>query len=454
MSKVVKLKRGLDIKLVGKAEKKITNSPQPDTFAISPVDFIGLGRTKSLVNEGDTVKAGTPLFYDKRNPKIKFAAPVSGEIVEIKRGDRRKILQIKILADKTIDYLPFPKHSPAQIDALSREAILDALADSGVWPNFIQRPFAIVADPRDIPNHIYISAFDSSPLAPDYNFIFKGEEAYFLAGLNVLKKLTPGTVHLNIKGDAEAPAVIEQAKGIQVNKFYGPHPAGNVGIQIHHISPINKGDIIWTINPYGVIQIGKLFLDGRYDASRIIALAGSEVKNPSYYKTYIGANISKFVENNVKSQNVRYISGNVLTGEKIEPNGHLKFYHNMITVIPEGNYSEFLGWLTPDPKKYSFHKAFGLLSFLSPRKEYVLDTNLHGEERPFVQTGAMEKVLPMDIYPVLLLKAILANDYDSIEALGIYEVAEEDFALCEFIDVSKNDIQAMIREGIDLIQNS
>jgi Na+-transporting NADH:ubiquinone oxidoreductase subunit A len=284
--------------------------------------------------------------------------------------------------------------------------------------------------------------------------VFKGEEAYFLTGLNVLKKLTPGKVHLNIKEDAEASAVVSQATGIQVNKFSGPHPSGNVGIQIHHISPVNKGDIMWTLTPYGVIQIGKLFTEGRYDASKIIALAGSEVKHPAYYRTYIGANIKNFIANNIKGNNVRYISGNVLTGEKIEADGYLGFYHNMITVIPEGNYSEFLGWITPDPKKYSFHKAFGLFSFLSPNKEYVLDTNLHGEERPFVQTGAMEKVLPMDIYPVLLLKAILANDYDSMEALGIYEVAEEDFALCEFIDVSKNEIQTMIREGIDMIQNS
>lgn len=454
MSKTVKLKRGLDIKLVGKAEKKITDCPQPDTFAIRPSDFLGLKRAKSLVNEGDIVKAGTPLFYDKKNEKIKFAAPVSGEVVEVKRGEKRKLLQIKILADKKIDYLEFPKYSASQIEALSKEAILETLTNNGLWPNFIQRPFAVIADPNDTPKHIFISAFDTSPLAPDYSFIFKGEEAYFLTGLNILKKLTPGIVHLNIKEDAEAPAVVAQATGIQVNKFSGPHPAGNVGIQIHHISPINKGDIIWTLNPYGVIQIGKLFTDGRYDASKIIALAGSEVKDPSYYRTYIGANIKNIVANNIKSNNVRYISGNVLTGEKIDADGYLGFYHNMITVIPEGNYSEFLGWLTPDPKKYSFHKAFGLLSFLSPNKEYALDTNLHGEERPFVQTGAMEKVLPMDIYPVLLLKAILSNDYDSMEALGIYEVAEEDFALCEFIDVSKNDIQAMIREGIDMIQNS
>ncbi|QHT70075.1 Na(+)-translocating NADH-quinone reductase subunit A [Rhodocytophaga rosea] len=454
MSKTVKLNRGLDIKLVGKAEKRIAESPQPDTFAIRTADFIGLKRSKSLVNEGDIVKAGTPLFYDKKNEKIKFPSPVSGEVVEVLRGEKRKLLQIKILADKKIEYLEFPKYSASQIESLSRESVLDALTTSGVWINFIQRPFAIVANPNDTPKHIFISAFDSSPLAPDYSFIFQGEESYFLTGLNVLKKLTPGKVHLNIKGDAESSSAVEKATGIQVNKFYGPHPAGNVGIQIHHISPINKGDTVWTLTPYGVIQIGKLFAEGRYDASKIVALAGSEVKSPAYYRTYTGANIKNIVANNIKGTNVRYISGNVLTGEKIAADGYLGFYHNMITVIPEGNYSEFLGWITPDPKKYSFHKAFGLFSFLSPNKEYVLDTNLHGEERPFVQTGAMEKVLPMDIYPVLLLKAILANDYDGMEALGIYEVAEEDFALCEFIDVSKNDIQAMIREGINMIQQS
>jgi Na+-transporting NADH:ubiquinone oxidoreductase subunit A len=454
MSKVVKLNRGLDIKLVGRAEKKLTDAPQPETFALKPSDFMGLQRAKNLVNEGDKVKSGTPLFYDKKHPKVKFVAPVSGEVVEVKRGEKRRLLQITILADRQPEYTEFPRYSASQINGLSREAIVDALTESGTFVNFIQRPYAILADPADTPKNIFISGFDSSPLAPAYDFIFQGQEQYFLAGLQILTKLTPGKVHLGIRGDAEVPPVFAQVKGIEVNKFSGPHPAGNVGVQIHHISPVNKGDTVWTINPYGVIQIGKLFLEGRYDASKIIAVAGSEVKNPSYYKTYIGANIKRFIENNVKSNNVRYISGNVLTGEKTEADGYLGFYHNMLTVIPEGNYSEFLGWITPDPKKYSFHKAFGLLSFLSPKKEFVLDTNLHGEERPFVQTGAMEKVLPMDIYPVVLLKAILANDYDAMEALGIYEVAEEDFALCEFIDVSKNDVQAMIREGIDLMRNS
>jgi Na+-transporting NADH:ubiquinone oxidoreductase subunit A len=454
MSKVVKLNRGLDIKMVGKAEKKITEAPQPETFALKPSDFMGLQRAKSLVNEGDKVKAGTPLFYDKRNEKLKFAAPVSGEVIEVKRGEKRKLLQVTILADRQIEYAEFPRYSASQLDGLSRNVIVDVLAESGVFANFIQRPYAILANPADTPKNIFISGFDSSPLAPAYDFIFQGEEQYFVAGLQLLTKLTPGKVHLGVRGDAEVPPVFAQAKGIEVNKFSGPHPAGNVGIQIHHISPVNKGDTVWTTSPYGVIQIGKLFLEGRYDASKIIAVAGSEIKNPSYYRTYIGANIKRFVENNVKSNNVRYISGNVLTGEKIEPDGYLGFYHNMLTVIPEGNYSEFLGWITPDFNKYSFHKAFGLLSFLTPRKEFVLDTNLHGEERPFVQTGAMEKVLPMDIYPVVLLKAILASDYDAMEALGIYEVAEEDFALCEFIDVSKNEVQAIIREGLDLIRNS
>jgi Na+-transporting NADH:ubiquinone oxidoreductase subunit A len=454
MSKVVKLNRGLDIRLVGKAERKITDAPQPETFAIKPSDFMGLQRAKSLVNEGDKVKAGTPLFYDKRHEKVKFAAPVSGEVIEVRRGEKRKLLQVTILADRQIEYAEFPKYTTSQFSELSRDGIIDVLAESGVFVNFIQRPYAILANPDDTPKNIFISGFDSSPLAPSYDFIFQGQEKYFVAGLSILTKLTPGTVHLGIRGDAEVPSLFSQAQGVQVNKFSGPHPAGNVGIQIHHISPVNKGDTVWTINPFGVIQIGKLFLEGRYDASRIIAVAGSEIKNPSYYRTYVGANIKRFIENNLKSTNVRYISGNVLTGEKIEADGYLGFYHNMLTVIPEGNYSEFLGWITPDPNKYSFHKAFGLLAFLTPRKEFVMDTNLHGEERPFVQTGAMEKVLPMDIYPVVLLKAILANDYDAMEALGIYEVAEEDFALCEFIDVSKNDVQAMIREGLDMMRNS
>ena len=239
-----------------------------------------------------------------------------------------------------------------------------------------------------------------------------------------------------------------------INKVSGPHPAGNVGVQIHHIDPINKGDVVWTVNPYGVIQIGKLFLEGVYDASKIVALAGSEVKNPQYYKTYAGTSIKKMVANNINSDNVRYISGNVLTGEKIAEDGHVGFFDHMVSVIPEGDYYEMLGWIKPTTEKLSFQKAFGLLSFLKGKKEFVVDTNTKGEPRAFVQTGVFEKVLPMDILPTYLLKAILAEDFDDMEALGIYEIIEEDLALCEFVDVSKHEIQSIVREGLDLVHYS
>jgi Na+-transporting NADH:ubiquinone oxidoreductase subunit A len=455
MSDNIKIKRGFDINLAGKAEKKIAPTVHPNTFAIKTTDFLGLGREKLLVGEGDKVKAGTPLYHSKKHEKINITAPVSGEVVEIVRGEKRKLLEIRILADSQVEFESFQKYPASDISGIPREVATEAILRSGSWANIIQRPFAVVANPDDTPKAIFISAFDSSPLAPDYNFIFKGEEKYFQAGLTILKKFTSGNIHLGINGNAEVATMFTQAQGVKIHKFSGPHPAGNVGVHIHHINPINKNDIVWTVNPFGVIQIGKLFLEGVYDTSRVIAVAGSEIADPQYYRTHVGANIEPFVKGKLKTDNVRFVSGNVLTGEKIPANGYLGFYHNMLTVIKEGNTHSFLGWILPTNSKPSFHKAFGLFSFLnSSKKEYIPDTNTNGEERPFVQTGVLEKVLPMDIYPVHLLKAILAKDYDAMEALGIYEVAEEDFALCEFVDVSKNDIQAIVREGIDLMQNS
>ena len=454
MSKFIKLKKGFDIRLAGKAEKKIAEVSKPDTFAVKPTDFVGLERPKVIVSEGDTVKAGTPLFFDRKSEKVLFTAPVSGEITEIKRGEKRKLLEIRILADREVQYEAFQKFSPSEISGVSRDVIIDNLLKSGVWPNIIQRPYGIVANPDDSPKAIYISTFDTSPLAPDYEFLLKGQEQYFQMGIDVLKKLTSGTIHLGVNGASEVSSLFTNVKGVQINKFSGPHPAGNVGVQIHHTDPINKGDTVWTVNPFGVVQIGKLFAEGRYDASKIVALAGSEVKTPQYYKSWAGASIQNLVNNNLKNEHVRFISGNVLTGERIAKDGYLGYYHNLVTVIPEGDYYEMLGWLKPTTDKLSFHRAFGLFSFLSPKKEFVLDTNTRGEERAFVMTGAFEKVLPMDIYPTHLLKAILAEDYDNMEALGIYEVIEEDLALCEFIDVSKHDVQAILRSGLTLIKES
>jgi Na+-transporting NADH:ubiquinone oxidoreductase subunit A len=272
--------------------------------------------------------------------------------------------------------------------------------------------------------------------------------------LAVLRKLTKGKLHLNILGSSENIQAFTQTDGVEVNKFFGKHPAGNVGVQIHHIDPINKGDIVWTVDPVGVSQIGKLFLQGKYDASRIFAVAGSEVDSPTYFKGLTGQSIQEIAASKVKNQNVRFISGNVLTGNQIQSDGYLGFNHHLLTVIPEGDYQEFLGWMLPTAKKLSFQRALGLFSFLKGSDEFVMDTNTRGEERAFVQTGVFEKVVPMDILPTHLIKAIMSEDYDEMEGLGIYEVIEEDLALCEFVDVSKHPIQEIVRDGLELMQNS
>lgn len=452
MSETIKLKKGFDINLEGKAEKKIADLPLPETFAIKPTDFVGIVQTKLNVKEGDTVKAGSPLMHDKAFEDILYTSPVSGEVAEVVRGAKRKILEIRILADKEISFEKFTQYSESDIAGISKEDAAAQMSKSGVWPNILQRPFGTVANPVDTPKAVFISGFDTHPLAPDMGFVLSGQEKYFQAGIDILSKFAP--VHVNIDGSRDTADMFKNAKNATVNNFSGPHPAGNVGVQIHHLSPINKGEIAWTVHPFGVAQIGKVFLEGKYDASKVVALVGSEVKEPQYYKSFTGAAINKMVDGTVNEGNLRFISGNVLTGEHINSNGYLGFYHNQLTVIPEGDYYEMFGWILPTTKKLSFHRAFGLLSFLSPNKEYKLDTNTRGQERAFVQTGTFEKVTPMDILPTYLLKAIMAEDYDEMEGLGIYEVIEEDLALCEFVDVSKHDVQAILREGLTLIKNS
>lgn len=451
MSKYIKLKKGFNINLKGKAQKTLSKDIIPATFALKPTDFPGVQRGKVLVSEGDNVKAGTPIFHDKKLEDVLYTSPVSGEVVEVKRGEKRKLLEIVVLADKEIEYESFQSFSVSDINNMLREDAQSLLIKSGVWPNIIQRPYGIVANPEDTPKSIFVSGFDSHPLAPDYGYIFNRQEKYFQSGIEILKKFTAGSTHLTLDASMEVPAVFSQLSGLEINKVSGPHPAGNVGVQIHHIDPINKDDVVWTVNPYGVIQIGKLFTEGRYDASTKIALTGSEVENPQYYSTYSGAAVKNFIENSVSNNHVRIISGNVLTGTAVERNSHLGFYDHQITVIPEGDYHEMFGWIMPSTKKLSFYRGLGLFSFLNRKMEYKLDSNLRGEPRPFVYTGSFEQVTPMDIYPTYLLKAILAEDYDEMEALGIYEVIEEDLALCEFIDISKHDIQSIVREGIDLM---
>lgn len=454
MGKFIRLKKGFSINLVGKASTMVVDIDQSETVVIKPTDFYGIYMPKVMVNVGDSVKAGTPLFHDKRHEQIVFTAPVSGEIVEVKRGEKRKLLEIKILADKKVEFESFKKYSVSDINNASASELKAQLMASGVWTNLVQRPFGVVADPNAAPKAIHISAFDTHPLAPDYSILFNGQDQFFQVGIDVLKKLTSGAVHVNTHATSEIATVFSQVKGAEVNKFSGPHPAGCVGVQIHHLDPINKGDVVWTISPAGVIQIGKLFLQGIYDASKLVALTGSEVKNPQYYKTYTGASVKRFIDGNLTNDHVRVISGNALTGTAIGKDGHLGFFDQQITVLPEGDYAEFVGWITPGKRKLSFHRSIGLFSFLSPSKERVVDTNTHGEPRAFVQSGIFEQVTPMDVLPTHLLKSILAQDIDEMEALGIYEVVEEDLALCEFVDVSKHNVQEIIREGIELVQNS
>ncbi|MCX6321157.1 MAG: Na(+)-translocating NADH-quinone reductase subunit A [Bacteroidia bacterium] len=445
MSSSVKLKKGLDIRLKGGAEKVLAAEVQSTYYGVKPVDFPGL-TPKLNVKPGDKVLAGTPLFHDKIHPEILFTSPVSGKVLSIIRGDRRKLLEI-VVEKEGDEFIDFGKSDPI---GLSREKIKETLLISGLWPAVRQRPYHIVAHPNDVPKAIFISGFDTAPLAPDYNFIMDNSSAtLFRSGINALKKLTDGKINLVLNGKGGSSELFKKAVEVEISHFSGPHPAGNVGVHIHHLDPINKGEIVWFVNLQDVVAIGRLFEEGIYNHERIIALTGSEVLHPQYYKVHSGASISDLVKDNVKAVNLRYISGNVLTGARVEPDGYIGYYDSQVTVIPEGDYYEFFGWMMPGINKFSFSKTFA--SSLIPRKSYSLDTNLHGGERAFVMTGQYEKVVPMDIYPMQLLKAILAEDIDLMENLGIYEIAEEDFALCEFICPSKIEIQSIVRKGLDLM---
>jgi len=446
MSKDIRIKKGVSIKLEGSAERVYANIPTSEYYLVKPGDFTGL-TPKLTVKVGDQVQAGSSLFFDKENPSVMISSPVSGEVSEIRRGEKRKILAVVVKAEAEITYKEFSK---AEAKDLSREQIIEQMLAAGVWPFVRQRPFAVIANPADTPKAVFISAFDSAPLACDNDFILHGMEKEFQAGLDIVTKLTEGTTHLNIDGNSNSSSVFTSAKGVQINNVSGHHPAGNVGVQIHHIDPINKGEVVWYMYPQDVIAIGRLFSKGIYDATRLTALAGSQVEKPRYYRSMQGASISAMTQGNIKEGNNRYISGNVLTGTQIDADGHLGFYHNEICVIPEGNEPDFLGWLLPSFSKFSLSRTF--FSWINPKKEYAISANMNGEERAYVVTGQYEKVLPMDVYPQHLIKAIMIGDIELMENLGIYEVAEEDFALCEFACTSKIPVQEILREGLDLVR--
>lgn len=442
MANTIRIKKGLNINLIGEAKKEISRI-DAGNFAIKPTDFLGVF-PRLLVKEGDAVKAGTPLFSDKYRETIIFTSPVSGVIEEVSRGDKRVLEEIRIKSDDKIQFEDFGKADPSKS---SRDDIVEKLLKSGAWSMIRQRPYTIIANPEDKPKAIYVSGFDSAPLAPDYSMIVKESISDFQIGIDVLAKLAGAPVKLGLPGGkSDFPSV----SNTEITYFDGPHPSGNVGIQIHKTSPINKGDLVWIVNLQDVNIIGRLFAKGIYDTSIILPICGSEIKNPKYFKTYKGVSVKPLISNNINTGAVRIISGNVLTGTRIKPNGYLGFYHNMFTAIPEGKYFEFFGWALPGLNKFSFSKSF--FSYLTPNRKYRLDTNFHGAERAYVMTGQYEQVFPMDIYPMQLIKACLAENIEMMENLGIYEVDEEDFALIEFIDTSKTEIQSIIRKGLDLIR--
>ena len=444
---MIKIKKGIDIHLVGEAKKEVRNY-EPQLFALKPHDFIGVV-PKMHVAEGDDVKVGTVLFHDKNNESVFFTSPASGKVKAIVRGEKRVILQVIIESDGKFETIDFGKADPSK---LSRNEIVEKLVQSGTWTMLRQRPYSTIAKIQDEPKCIAVSMFDTAPLAPDNNFIVKDQMAAIKAGVEALAKLTKGMVYLNVNSSETQQALASlniSAKNVTITEFQGPHPAGNVSTQLNVLSPINKGETVWYTYAQNLIAIGNLFLNGVYDSSRVVAFTGSEVKEPMYYRTRIGADMSGLYEN-ISSENVRIISGNVLTGKKINGENFLGYYDSQVTVIPEGDHYQLFGWLAPNFKKFTSTNTMG--ASLCKKSKKVLDTNLNGGIRPLIMTGNFEKVFPFDIYPMQLIKACIIKDIDQMEELGIYEIDAEDFALCEVIDPSKTAIQQIVRESLEMLR--
>ena len=446
MSNDIRIKKGLDIKLVGEASLTKSDAIKSNFYSIKPEDFHGL-TPKLLVKAGVKVKAGEPIFHDKSNDSIQFVSPVSGEVIEIMRGDKRRILEIKIQADKTQTFFD---HEKLEVKSAKKEAIKAKLLASGCWPFVMQRPYDVIANPEQTPKGIFISAYASAPLAANFDFVLTGKQAELQAAVTALSKLTDGNVNVSVSKDSHSP--FTNLEDVVTHKVSGPHPSGNVGTLINKIDPVNKGEVVWTVTPQDLVIIGEVLLTGKFNAERIVALAGSGIQEPRYLVTKIGSEIATMVYDRgiEKDSNVRIISGNVLSGKEIKPDGFLGYYSNVVTVIPEGDDYEFFGWNKPVFEKVSTSRAL-TFSWLTPNKKFDLNTNTNGEHRAFVLTGTYEEVFPLDIFPMQILKACMYQDLDEMEALGMYEVAPEDFALTEFVCVSKQPHQKIIREGLDLM---
>ena len=445
MSNTISIRKGLNIRLVGEAKKEIKDISVSSTVGISPLDFHGL-IPKMVVKEGDVVKVGDVLFFDKKEALVKFVSPVSGTVKSIVRGDKRRIMNVLISTDGKQTSKKFDVDKVADFSA---EDIKALLLESGFWSAIKQRPLDVIANPNNQPKGFFVSSFDSSPLAPDYDYMLGEDFESLQKGFDALSKLTGDKVHLSSKPNS----IFNKIKGVKHHSFDGLHPAGNVGTQMHHIDPVNKGEFVWSMNIQEVAAFGKLLSEGTVQATRKVALTGSELKNPHYITVVKGTEMSAILDKAVEGSNVRYISGNVLTGDQKNLTDFLGHYHNQVTVIPEGNeYKFFLtsGWLGHGFDKFSNSRLFP--TFLLPKsKKFTLDTNTNGEERAFVVSGELERVFPFDILPVQLTKAAITQDIDGMENLGIYEVAPEDFALCEYVCTTKINIQEKIRQGLDLI---
>lgn len=446
MANVIKLSKGLNINLKGKAKGEKMQAPQSTEFAVSPSDFPGV-IPKLSVKEGDKVLAGEPLFFNKAYPDVKFASPVSGTVSAVVRGDRRKILFVKVQADNNQQYHDFGKADPTAMDAAAVKA---KILGAGLFGYINQMPYAVSTTPDTTPDGIFISALRDMPLAGDFEMELKGNEQAFQTGLTALSRIA--TVHLGTGAYQTSPALTD-VKDVDLNVFDGPCPAGNVDVQINHIDPINKNKVVWTVDPTVVIFIGKLFLTGKVDLTRTIAVAGSEIKNPAYTDVLVGTPLKDILSGRLAAtEHIRIINGNPLTGAKASLDSYLGAHTSEVTVIPEGdNADEMLGWIMPRTKQFSVSRSYFSWLF-GKKKAYDLDARIKGGERHMIMSGEYDKVFPMDIFPEYLIKAIIAGDIDRQEALGIYEVAPEDFALAEFVDSSKLPLQKIVREGLNTLR--
>ncbi len=445
MENVIKLRKGLDIHLKGKAEKTKLRKEMGREIALSPSSFVGL-IPKVVVKEGDCVKAGDALFVNKQFPEVKYASPVSGKVTEIVRGERRKVLYVKVQADQVQEYVDYGEKN---VNTLDGETVIKALLEAGLFGFIDQLPYAVSTTPETQPKAIFISALRDKPLAADFEFELKGNEHDFQTGLTALSKIAKTCLGIGAKQTADA---LTHAKDVEINVFSGPCPAGNVGVQVNRISPVNKGEVVWTIDPSAVIFFGRLFNTGNVNLLRTVAIVGSEVRKPIYMDVMIGEKISHILEGNVNTgKKLRVINGNVLTGNPVDGEGHLGAHSSEITVIPEGDSAnEIFGWILPRTHLFSASRSY--FSWLLGKKEYTLDARIKGGERHMIMSGEYDSVLPMDIYGEYLIKAIIANDIGRMEALGIYEISPEDFALAEFVDSSKLELQKIVREGLDMLR--